>query len=192
MFKRIILLGIVASSVFITTSASAAALCANCVYTKAPVYGKVTEEVLIRPARTISTYVPSRYETYEERVLVSPERTVKRVIPGQYQTSTSLVQVTPARKYWQVGYDTFGHIRGWWETMPARYVQEPREIGNKRPVVVYEKVPAVYKTRMRTVKVRSARTVRVKEAPVYAVRERTIIVEPSGIRYKQAPLLLTY
>lgn len=101
---------------------------------------------------------PAVYETVSEQVLVKPARTVARPIPAEYGTVAETVLVSPARKVWQVTYDAHGQPVGCWVTVPAQYATQHRTVLVRPAQVVTEEIPAVYKARHRQVLVEPARS----------------------------------
>jgi hypothetical protein len=101
--------------------------------------------------------LPPVYGTVSERVLVRPSRTYDIVTPAEYQTVQETVEVAPARREWQVSYDQYGQRVGCWVNLPARYAVRQRTV-MMRPATStpYTQYP-VYGTREHTVQVEPAR-----------------------------------
>ncbi len=120
----------------LTTSALAGgAGCVNCFrhVSTPPIYGAVSENVMVRAPRTIAHTVPGHYQTVAEKVMVSPPR-----------------------KVWQVTRDAYGHKVGCWVVVPAQFALHHRKVMTYPPRVVHQTVPAVYATHQRTVLVKPA------------------------------------
>jgi hypothetical protein len=120
------------------------------------------------------TVLPPVYGTVSERVLVRPSRTYDIVTPAEYRTVSETVEVSPARREWQVSYDRWGARVGCWVDVPARYAVRQRTV-MVRPATStpYTQYP-VYGTRDHTVLVEPARRAWVPAghgAPRYAEPE---------------------
>ena len=93
-----------------------------------PVYGSVSEQVMVRPPRTVHETIPPVFDTVSESVLVAP-----------------------AGRVWQVSHDAYGQPVGCWVTIPPRYAVRTRRVLVRPPEVVPHVVPAAYATVSRRV-----------------------------------------
>lgn len=99
-----------------------------------PVYGTVSQQVMVRPPERYATTVPGEFTTVAERVLVAP-----------------------ASRVWQVSRDAYGHTVGCWVTVPARYAVRHRQVMVRPPQVVQHYQPAQYAVQHRQVLVQPVR-----------------------------------
>ena len=70
-----------------------------------PVYGAVSEQVLVRPAETVYRTIPPVYETVSERILVAP-----------------------GGRVWQTRRDAYGALIGCWVDVPPQYASVRRRV----------------------------------------------------------------
>ncbi|ACA16822.1 conserved hypothetical protein [Methylobacterium sp. 4-46] len=103
--------------------------------TTPPVYGTVSEQVMVRPARTVTHVVPPVYDTVAEKVMVSP-----------------------GGRVWQTSYDANGQLVGCWVTTPPQFAVRQRRVLVRPPQVVPEVIPPAYATYQRRVLVEPARS----------------------------------
>ncbi len=129
--------------------------------------------------------LPPVYGTVSERVLLSPPRTYDVVTPATYRTETETVEIAPARREWQVTRDAWGRRVGCWVDLPARYgVRQRTVMVSAASSVPVTQLP-VYGSRERTVLVEPARRAWVPAphgAPFYG--------QPDG--YSDAPIRAAY
>ncbi|MGY2047213.1 hypothetical protein [Methylobacterium sp. JK268] len=100
---------------------------------------------------------PPVYDTVAEQVMVRPARTITHVTPPVYDTVAEQVLVSPPRRVWQTSYDASGALVGCWVTTPARYAVRHRRVLVRAPEVVPEVIPPAYATYQRRVLVSPAR-----------------------------------
>jgi hypothetical protein len=129
--------------------------------------------------------LPPVYGTVSERVLVSPPRTYDIVTPAEYRTVDETIVVAPARREWQVTRDAYGQRVGCWVDVPARYAVRQRTV-MVRPAtsVPYTHYP-IYGTREHTVLVEPAR-----RAWVPAGRGGPRYSQPDG--FENSPIRAAY
>src|SRR4051812_8768405 len=101
---------------------------------------------------------PPVYGVVSENVLVQPPQAFARTIPGEYASFSEKVLVAPPRKVWQVTRGPHGEVIGCWVTTPAKYAVQPRSVMVRPPQVVQETTPGVYGTFHRKVLVQPARS----------------------------------
>ena len=99
-----------------------------------PVYGTVSQQVLVRPPQSFTSTVPGEFTTVSERVLIAP-----------------------ASRVWQVSQDAYGGTVGCWVTVPARYAVRHRQVMVRAPQVVRHYQPAQYAVQQRQVLVQPGR-----------------------------------
>ncbi|GJD93234.1 hypothetical protein [Methylobacterium iners] len=99
-----------------------------------PVYGSVSERVLVRPATTVYRHTPPVYDTVSERVLVSP-----------------------GGRVWQTKRDHHGQLVGCWVNIPPQYSVRHRRVLVEPGRAIPEVVPAEYASVRRRVLVEPAR-----------------------------------
>lgn len=99
-----------------------------------PVYGSVSERVLVRPAETVYRTTPPIYDTVSEQVLVSP-----------------------GRRVWQTRHDPHGGLVGCWVDIPAQYATRHRRVLVQPAQSIPETIPAEYGSVQRRVLVEPAR-----------------------------------
>ncbi|RZK97182.1 MAG: hypothetical protein EOO66_03710 [Methylobacterium sp.] len=100
-----------------------------------PVYGAVSEQVLVRPAETVYRTIPPVYETVSERVLVAP-----------------------GGRVWQTRRDAYGALIGCWVDVPPQYAVRRRRVLVQPAQTVPETVPPQYASVRRRVLVQPARS----------------------------------
>ena len=96
---------------------------------------------------------PPVYGTVSEQVMVRAPRTVAHTIPGEYGSVSERVMISPPRKECMVTRDPYGNAVGCWVVVPAQYAVQRRAVMVRAPQVVHETVPPVYATHQRTVMV---------------------------------------
>ncbi|KMO40591.1 hypothetical protein ACQVP2_14005 [Methylobacterium aquaticum] len=106
--------------------------------------------------RHVST--PPVYGTVSEQVMVRPPRTVTHVVPPVYDTVSEQVLVEPARRVWQTSIDAYGQTVGCWVTIPARYATQTRRVLVRPAQVVPQVIPPAYASYQRRVLVEPARS----------------------------------
>ncbi|KQT93106.1 hypothetical protein ASG60_06800 [Methylobacterium sp. Leaf469] len=99
-----------------------------------PVYGAVSERVLVRPAETVYRTIPPIYETVSERVVVSP-----------------------GGRVWQTRRDPYGELVGCWVDVPPQYSVRHRRVLVQPAQSIPETIPAEYASVRRRVLVQPAR-----------------------------------
>lgn len=100
-----------------------------------PVYGAVSERVLVRPAETVYRTIPPVYETVPERVLVAP-----------------------GGRVWQTRRDAYGELIGCWVDVPPRYAVRHRRVLVQPAQTIPETIPPEYASVRRRVLVQPARS----------------------------------
>ncbi|KQQ41015.1 hypothetical protein ASF58_08710 [Methylobacterium sp. Leaf125] len=100
-----------------------------------PVYGAVSEQVLVRPAETVYRTIPPVYETVSERVLVAP-----------------------GGRVWQTRRDAYGALIGCWVDVPPQYAVRRRRVLVQPAQTVPETIPPQYASVRRRVLVQPARS----------------------------------
>ena len=100
-----------------------------------PVYGAVSEQVLVRPAETVYRTIPPVYETVSERVLVAP-----------------------GGRVWQTRRDAYGALIGCWVDVPPQYAVRRRRVLVQPAQTVPETIPPRYASVRRRVLVQPARS----------------------------------
>ncbi len=106
--------------------------------------------------RQVST--PPVYGTVSEQVMVRPPRTVNHVVPPVYDTVTEQVLVAPARRVWQTSIDAYGQTVGCWVTIPPRYATQTRRVLVRPAQVVPQVIPPAYASYQRRVLVEPGRS----------------------------------
>ncbi|WP_298953602.1 hypothetical protein [uncultured Methylobacterium sp.] len=106
--------------------------------------------------RRVST--PPVYDTVSEQVMVRPPRTIRRVVPPVFDVVSEQVVVAPARRVWQTSIDAYGQEVGCWVTIPAQVATRQRRVMVSPPQAVAEVVPPAYATVQRQVLVAPARS----------------------------------
>jgi hypothetical protein len=99
-----------------------------------PVYGSVSERVLVRPASTVYRHTPPIYETVSEQVLVAP-----------------------GGRVWQTKRDHYGQLVGCWVDIPPRFSVRHRRVLVEPGRAIPETIPAEYASVHRRVLVAPAR-----------------------------------
>ena len=94
--------------------------------------------------RQVST--PPVYGTVSEQVMVRPPRRVNHVVPPVYDTVSEQVLVAPARRVWQTSVDAYGQTVGCWVTIPAQHATQTRRVLVRPAPVVPEVIPPAYAT----------------------------------------------
>ncbi|GJE00077.1 hypothetical protein [Methylobacterium isbiliense] len=115
-------------------------------------YGCTTAECY----RRVST--PPVYGTVSEQVMVRPPRTVTHVVPPVYDTVAEKVLVSPGGRVWQTSYDAYGQLVGCWVTTPPRYAVRHRRVLVRPAEVVPQVIPPAYASFQRRVLVEPARS----------------------------------
>jgi hypothetical protein len=100
-----------------------------------PVYGAVSEQVLVRPAETVYRTIPPVYETVSERILVAP-----------------------GGRVWQTRRDAYGALIGCWVDVPPQYAVRRRRVLVQPAQTVPETIPPQYASVRRRVLVQPARS----------------------------------
>ena len=100
-----------------------------------PVYGAVSEQVLVRPAETVYRTIPPVYETVSERILVAP-----------------------GGRVWQTRRDAYGALIGCWVDVPPQYAVRRRRVLVQPAQTVPETIPPRYASVRRRVLVQPARS----------------------------------
>jgi hypothetical protein len=100
-----------------------------------PVYGAVSERVLVRPAETVYRTVPPVYDTVSERVLVAP-----------------------GGRVWQTRRDAYGELIGCWVDVPPQYAVRRRRVLVQPAQTIPETIPPEYASVRRRVLVQPARS----------------------------------
>ncbi|MCJ2037119.1 hypothetical protein [Methylobacterium sp. J-068] len=100
-----------------------------------PVYGAVSERVLVRPAETVYRTIPPVYETVSERILVAP-----------------------GGRVWQTRRDAYGELIGCWVNIPPQYSVRHRRVLVQPAQSIPETIPAEYASVRRRVLVQPARS----------------------------------
>lgn len=100
-----------------------------------PVYGSVSERVLIRPASTVYRHTPPIYDTVSERVLVAP-----------------------GGRVWQTKRDHYGQLVGCWVDIPPQFSVRHRRVLVEPGRAIPETIPAEYASVHRRVLVAPARS----------------------------------
>lgn len=100
-----------------------------------PVYGAVSEQVLVRPAETVFRTIPPVYETVSERVLVAP-----------------------GGRVWQTRRDAYGGLIGCWVDVPPQYAVRRRRVLVQPAQTIPETIPPQYASVRRRVLVQPARS----------------------------------
>lgn len=94
---------------------------------------------------------PPVYGTVSERVMVRAPRHYASTVPGEFTTLTERVLVAPASRVWQVSRDAYGHEVGCWVAVPARYAVRHRTVMVRPPQTVQHYQPAQYALQQRQV-----------------------------------------
>ena len=97
------------------------------------------------------------YGTVSERVLLSPPRTYDVVTPAEYGSVSETVQVSGGGRVWQVSHDAHGNRVGCWVDVPPRYETRHRTVMLRQATSEPHTVPAVYGSREQTVLVEPGR-----------------------------------
>jgi hypothetical protein len=100
---------------------------------------------------------PPVYGVVSQNVLVRPPQVFTRTIPGAYASLSEPVLVAPPRQVWQVTYDAAGQPIGCWVTAPAQFAVQHRRVMVRPPQVVQEATPGVYANVARKVLIQPAR-----------------------------------
>lgn len=124
-------------AMMLTTAAQAGCAGAECYrhVSTPPVYGSVSERVLVRPAETVYRTTPPIYDTVAEQVLVEP-----------------------GRRVWQTRHDPHGGLVGCWVDIPPRYATRHRRVLVQPGASIPETIPAEYASVHRRVLVEPARS----------------------------------
>lgn len=99
-----------------------------------PVYGAVSERVLVRPAETVYRTTPTIYDTVSEQVLVAP-----------------------GGRVWETRRDAYGSLVGCWVDVPPRFATRHRRVLVQPAQSIPETIPAEYASVQRRVLVEPAR-----------------------------------
>ncbi|KQP51278.1 hypothetical protein ASF39_09545 [Methylobacterium sp. Leaf108] len=120
----------------VTSAAQAGCAGAECYrhVSTPPVYGAVSERVLVRPAETVYRTTPPIYETVSEQVLVSA-----------------------GGRVWQTSRDAYGSLVGCWVDVPPQYTTRHRRVLVQPAQSIPETIPAEYASVQRRVLVEPAR-----------------------------------
>lgn len=129
-------LAALAGAVLFAASAQAGCGGADCYrhVSSPPVYGAVSERVLVRPAETVYRTTPPIYDTVSEQVLVAP-----------------------GGRVWQTRRDAYGELIGCWVDIPPRYAARHRRVLVEPGRTIPETIPAEYASVQRRVLVAPAR-----------------------------------
>ncbi len=129
--------------------------------------------------------IPAVYEDVTEQVVVRPERTVARHIPAEYGVVHERVMTHPGGKQWVMKRNAHGELVGCWVKVKPSYATVARKVKVREAQVVHETLPAIVKHRTRTVLLQAART-EVEHIPAqYETRARHVKVS-NGSRHWQA------
>lgn len=101
--------------------------------------------------RRVST--PPVFDTVSEQRLVRPARTVYRTTPPVFDTVSERVLVSPGGRHWQQSYDASGQLIGCWITTPPRFAMNTRRVLVRQAEVIPETLPPVYASYSRRVMV---------------------------------------
>ena len=105
--------------------------------------------------RHVST--PPVYGAVSERVLVRPAETVYRTTPPIYDTVSEQVLVAPGGRVWQTRRDAYGSLVGCWVDVPPRFTTRHRRVLVQPAQSIPETIPAEYASVQRRVLVEPAR-----------------------------------
>ncbi|NEU11530.1 hypothetical protein G3T14_05235 [Methylobacterium sp. BTF04] len=100
---------------------------------------------------------PPVYGAVSERVLVRPAETVYRTIPPVYETVSEQVLVAPGGRVWQTRRDAYGALVGCWVEVPPQYSVRHRRVLVQQAQSIPETIPAEYASVRRRVLVEPAR-----------------------------------
>lgn len=106
--------------------------------------------------RHVST--PPIYGAVSERVLVRPAETVYRTAPAIYETVSEQVLVAPGGRVWQTQRDAYGSLVGCWVDVPPQYATRHRRVLVQPAQSIPELIPAEYASVQRRVLVEPARS----------------------------------
>ncbi|GEP10481.1 hypothetical protein [Methylobacterium gnaphalii] len=99
---------------------------------------------------------PPIFDTVSEQRLVRPARTIYRTTPPVYDTVSERVMVSPGGRHWQTRYDAYGQLVGCWITTPPRFAVQTRRVLVRQAEVIPETLPPVYASYSRRVLVQPA------------------------------------
>ncbi|MDR7036259.1 hypothetical protein J2X36_000997 [Methylobacterium sp. BE186] len=100
---------------------------------------------------------PAVYDTVSEQVLVRPPRTIYRTTPPVFDTVSERVLVAPGGRVWQTRRGPYGDLIGCWVTTPPQYAVRQRRVLVQPPQSIPETIPPEYASVSRRVLVQPAR-----------------------------------
>ncbi|GBU16064.1 hypothetical protein AwMethylo_02790 [Methylobacterium sp.] len=100
---------------------------------------------------------PPVFDTVSEQVLVRPPRTVYRSTPPVFDTVSERVLVAPGGRVWQTRRGPYGELEGCWIDTPPQYAVRQRRVMVQPPQSIPETIPPEYATVSRRVLVQPAR-----------------------------------
>jgi hypothetical protein len=103
------------------------------------------------------TTLPPVYGTLTDRVLLGTSQTQDIVTLPEYRTIAETVQVAPARREWRVTRDAWGRKVGCWVVVPASYAVQQRTVMVRQPAVAPVSTYPIYGVRYRSVQLAPAR-----------------------------------
>lgn len=106
--------------------------------------------------RRVST--PPVFDTVSEQVLVRPPRTIYRTVPPVFDTVSERVLVAPGGRVWQTRRGPYGELIGCWVTTPPQYAVRQRRVMVQPPQTIPETIPPEYASVSRRVLVEPARS----------------------------------
>ena len=106
--------------------------------------------------RRVST--PPVFDTVSENVLVRPPRTIYRTTPPIYDTVSERVLVAPGGRFWQTSRGPYGELIGCCVTTPPRYAVQTRRVLVQPGQSIPETLPPEYASVSRRVLVQPARS----------------------------------
>lgn len=142
------------------------------------VYGTVTDLYVARDAHVVTRRVPAQVERVSEPVVLRPAKTVAKVVPAVYGTETEEYMISPPRREWQVTVDGYGRKIGCWVDIPATYGTRHRKVMLQEEQVTYVTIPEKVGIMTRDVVTAPAKVVKEYRPAVYETRRRAVEIEP--------------
>lgn len=100
---------------------------------------------------------PPVFDTVSEQVLVRPPRTIYRTTPPVFDTVSERVMVSPGGRVWQTRRGPYGELIGCWVNTPPQYTVRSRQVMVQPPQQIPETIPPEYASVQRRVLVQPAR-----------------------------------
>lgn len=147
--------------------------------THPPAYETVEDLYVARGPKVVARHIPAQVERVSEPVVIRPARTVAKVVPAVYGVEEESYVVSHGRREWQVTVDAHGRKIGCWVDVPPVYGTRHRKVMVRPEQVTYVTIPEKVGVFTRDVVTAPARVVKEYQPPIYETRTRTVQVAPA-------------